>query len=298
MIPRWQWTPVASLMAAVLFAPTAAHADAKKECAAAYVEAQTLKRDNSLKAAREQLIICARDSCMSAVKKDCLTWLDEVNAALPSIVVVAKDSAGKETLNVKVTADEQVVAEQLDTKGIELDPGTHKVKFELEGEDPVEREVILRAGQKNKVIEVQFGNPDTAAPPPPVEDPAAGQDDVSFDTDKMKKKSVPTVSYVLAGVGAVALAGTAFFWLGAEGEKSDLESSGCSPNCAQDDVDSIKQKRLFGDIALGVGVVSLGAAAYFWLSADGKSAPAPAESARVDFIVREQGAFATVRGVF
>ncbi len=285
---------VAAFGALAICAPKRAEAGAKKECAAAYVDAQKLKRDGGLKEAREKLILCARDECMSAVKKDCLSWLDEVNAALPSIVVVAKDASGKETLDVKVSVDEQVVAEKLDTSGIELDPGTRKLRFEMEGETPVEREIILRAGQKNKVIEIQFG---AGAGEGVTDDAVDDGGGVAFDSKEASKKKVPTVTYVLAGVGAVALAGTAFFWLGAEGEKSDLEDSGCSPNCSQDDVDSISQKRLFGDIALGVGVVSLGAAAYFWLAPEGKKAP-PAESARVDVFLRDRGAFATVRGAF
>jgi hypothetical protein len=285
---------VAAFAVAAVCAPPRALADAKKECAAAYVDAQKLKRDGGLKEARERLIVCARDECISAVKKDCLSWLDEVNAALPSIVVVAKDASGKETLEVKVTVDGQLMAEKLDTNGIELDPGTHKLRFELEGEDSIEQEVILRAGQKNKAVEIQFGS---GAPKAATDDAVEDDESMSFDSKDAEKRNVPTVSYVLAGVGVVALAGTAFFWLGSESEKSDLESSGCSPNCSQDDVDSIAQKRLFGDIALGVGVVSLGAAAYFWL-APGRKKAVPAEAAQVDVILRDRGAFATVRGAF
>ncbi len=292
---RFQSLSVVALGLGVALTPNAAQANAKKECAAAYVDAQKMKRDGSLKEAREKLIVCARDNCMSAVKKDCLTWLDEVNAALPSIVIVAKDAAGKETLEVKVSVDGEIAAEQLDTKGIELDPGTHQLRFELEGEDPIEQEIILRAGQKNKVIEIQFGGDAAAATG---SDEPEGDGGFGFDSKDAAKKPVPVASYVLFGLGGVALAGTAFFWVTSESDKSDLESSGCSPNCAQDDVDSIKQKRLFGDIALGVGVASIGVATYLWLSSSGKKEKPAQDAAWVDVSVRNRGAFATVRGAF
>jgi hypothetical protein len=107
----------------------------------------------------------------------------------------------------------------------------------------------------------------------------------------------PVIAYVLGGVGVVALAGAGYFWLSASSAETDLEDSGCEPNCADSDVDSIHQKRLFGDIALGVGVVSLGVAAYLILSPR-KPARPPPEAARLDVRIAPGGAFAGVSGHF
>lgn len=265
----------------------------KKECAAAYVEAQKLKAASSFKKAREQLILCAKDECLAAVKKDCVAWLDEVNAALPSIVIEAKGPDGKETFDVKVSIDGEVVADKLDVKAIEVDPGTHKLTLEYAGEEPVEQELILRQGQKNKTIEVSFAKKKDDKPP------AAGPEPEPEPEPEPKASGTggpPTLSYVLGGVGLLALGGTAYFWLGASSAESDLESKGCEPNCPQGDVDSIKQKRLIGDIALGVGVVCIGAAAYLWL-APGKKAP-PKEAAALDVRVGPNGAWAGYGGRF
>lgn len=285
------WTLlVAALVATICGAPPAFAG--KKECAAAYVQAQELKQSGAFKKAREQLLVCAKDECMAAVKKDCVAWLDEVNASLPSIVIEAKGPDGKETFDVKVTIDGEVVGEKLDVKAIEVDPGTHKIVLEYAGQPAVEQELILRQGQKNKTVEVSFEKkkPEKAAPlvtePEPAPDADAGA------TDKPKP---PVLAYVLGGVGVVALAGTAYFWLGAESKKKDLEDSGCSPNCAEGDVDSIKDKRLFGDVALGVGVACLGAATWLYLSPK-KSAPKPA--AGLDLRVGPHGAFAGYAGRF
>ncbi len=266
----------------------------KKECADAYVQAQKLKKDGALTKAREQLITCARDTCMSAVKKDCLLWLDEVNEAIPSVVVEAHDASGNETLDVKVSVDGEVVAETLSTKGIEVNPGTHQFRFEMDGEDPIEQEVIIRAGQKNKLLKVSFGKEEASGPAPIETEPAAAP----IVEDHPEKKGPPVASYVLGGIGIVALAGAGYFWLGAEGDKSDLEDSGCSPNCDSGDVDSIKSKRLYGDIALGVGVVSLGVATYLWLSPSKADKKPPRDEARVDVQLLPGGAFGGVSGRF
>lgn len=262
----------------------------KKECAAAYVEAQKLKKSGALKQARAQLEICGRDECMTAVKKDCIAWLDEVGSSLPSVVVSAKGPDGKETFDVKVTIDGEVVAEKLDVKAIEVDPGTHKFVFEYAGKDPIEQEVILREGQKNKTVEISFASEEKVAAPPPSDEPVE-VDDAPKDTGK---KKIPVISWVLGGVGVAALGGAAFFWLSGESKKKDLDS--CKPNCKQSEVDSVKQKRLIGDIALGVGVVAIGAAVYFAVSA--KPEKPPPTAARFDVQVAPGGAFAGVSGHF
>lgn len=276
-------------LSAISVAPPAAAG--KKECAASYVEAQKLKAQSSFKKAREQLLICAKDECLEAVRKDCVAWLDEVAASLPSIVIEAKGPDGKETFDVKVSIDGEVVAEKLDVKAIEVDPGTHKLVLEYAGEPPVEQELIVRQGQKNKIIEVSFAK--KSAPKPAAAEPEP--DTAEPDPKPSSGGKPPVISYVLGGVGLVALGASAYFWLGASGEESDLESSKCEPNCDSSDVDSIEQKRLIGDIALGVGVAAIGTAAYLWLA--GSKAPKK-EAAGLALQVGPSGGFVGYGGRF
>lgn len=288
-----RWT---SLLAALSLGTCAGASSAanKKECANAYVEAQKLKKEGAFRKAREQLIVCSKQECLPAARKDCLAWLDEVNASIPSIVVEAKDPQGKDTFDVKLSVDGEVVADKLGVSAIELDPGTHQLRFEYAGADPIEQEVVLRQGQKNKVLQVSFASAAAGEEAPPVAAEAEVEPDIP--PPQPQTEGPPVVAYVLGGVGVVALGAAGFFWLGASSEESELEDSGCEPNCADSDVDSIRQKRLFGDIALGVGVVSLGAAAYFLFAPQKKKAP-PAE-ARLDVRVAPGGAFAGVSGRF
>jgi hypothetical protein len=279
------------LLAAPSLAQTGGkHNEIKQQCAAAYVEAQTLRKEGALLSARDKLITCGRDECSSAIKNECAQWLSEVNASIPSIVVVAKDQAGKETLAVKVHVGGSLVKDGLDAKAIELDPGSHLLRLELAGAAPIEQEIVLQEGRKHRLVEVSWQTESSAVVAPPAE-PELPPD------RPIAEPGPPVLAYVLAGVGAVALAGTGYFWLTAASDKSDLDS--CKPGCDQEDVDAVEQKRLFGDIALGVGIVSLGAAAYLWLGSS-KAAPA-AESARAprfDVRARPGGAFASFQARF
>ena len=66
--------------AALVTTPCRADGNERKECADAYAEAQTSMHGTSLLKAREQLQVCAREACLPLIRKDCVAWLDEVNA--------------------------------------------------------------------------------------------------------------------------------------------------------------------------------------------------------------------------
>jgi hypothetical protein len=71
---------------------------------------------------------------------------------------------------------------------------------------------------------------------------------------------------VVSVAGGVALA------LAASSDKEDLDA--CRGSCSQDDVDAAQRKFLFGDILLGVGVLSLATAAVLVLTAAPRTASA------------------------
>src|SRR5580765_5052723 len=68
--------------------------DDKKACIASSEKAQQLRADGKLLASRQELLVCARDVCPGVVRKDCAKWLGELEDALPSIVLGAKDGKG------------------------------------------------------------------------------------------------------------------------------------------------------------------------------------------------------------
>jgi hypothetical protein len=250
---------VAALLGVALLTTPRAEAG-KRECAQAYVDAQKLMKTGQLNKAREQLDICAHDECLPAVRKDCVAWLDQVTASIPSIVAQAKGADGKDTVAVTLSIDGALVADHLDVRAIELDPGTHKVRFEMAGQDPIEQEVILRQGERNRVVSATFGakapEMHTAA-----STPAGPGDRVTASTAKPSR----VAPLVFGGVAIAAIAGAGIFWYRAESARSDLEH--CAPACNPDDVSAIKRDRLIGDILLAVSVVSAGLAVYFLVNA-------------------------------
>ena len=294
MSVRFAW-PSVLLLGLTCSVP--AQAVTKKECVAAHVDAQRLRKEAKLSAAREKLLVCANDACMKAVRKDCLTWLDEVGSSMPTVVVVAKDASGAETFEVNVYVDDELVAEGLDGKAIEIDPGTHTIRYEIEGSDPIEEEVLIREGERNKTLEVSFASeeePPPAAEPEPSSSMSMSTDDVTKD----QASGPPIVAYALGGLGVVALGGAGFFWLSSQSDTSELDDSGCEPRCKQSDVDSIKQKRLIGDVLLGVGVVSIGVAGYLYVSHESSKKKTAARAPHFDVAPLPGGGYATVRGRF
>jgi hypothetical protein len=152
-------SPVVTLL---LLTPSPAHAQpaaappSGEACAAAFEAGQARRQRGQLSVALRELETCAVATCPAAVANECTAWYEKVQAAMPSIQVAATDPQGVDTLAVRVLAGERVLAERLDTRAILLDPGEHRLRFELSGAQAVERTVVLREGEKQRRIEVRF----------------------------------------------------------------------------------------------------------------------------------------------
>jgi hypothetical protein len=227
--------------------------DPKAECAAAYEMSQEKRKAGELIAAREQLRICVRDACPGFVRSECTAWLEEVETSLPSVVLEAR-RGDQDLVDVRVSLDGKPIADTLSGSAVALDPGSHVFRFETEGEEPVERRVLVRVGEKNRRVAVSFAEPETAPVPGPAQvDPGP------------KGLDKRTVSYVLGGVGALALGSFVLFAVTGSSDENDLERR-CKPNCPESDVDAVRTKYLIADVSLGVGLVALGAGSYFFVS--------------------------------
>jgi hypothetical protein len=248
----------------VLAVALPARADVKADCLAAYEKAQVEKKESRLTTAREQLLICAQDVCPPVVKKDCTPWLAEVEQALPTVILVAKDSKGKDLAEVKVFVDGFPFASSLDGSARNVDPGKHVFRFES-GKDVVEETVVIREAEKRRAISVTIGAPakskaqPAAQPPatPPVTEPPR-------EPEKSGGSKIPAIGVGVLGIAAIG-AGV-FIGMQAKSDADDLRSS-CAPNCAQSKIDDVESKLLLSDIGLGVGVVAIAAAVVLWIAA-------------------------------
>ena len=182
-----------------------AHADVKQECNAAYDDTQALRKNGKLVAARERAVACSLAECTYA-KKDCIQWLAEIDASMPTVVFTAEDTQGADTAAVRVVVDGKPLVERLDGKALPLDPGEHTIRFEMAGADAIEQKALIREGDKNRRIGVAFKK--AAAPaapatlpsqPPP--DPSSGD---PYEPAAASSGGAPTWAWVTGGLGLVS----------------------------------------------------------------------------------------------
>jgi hypothetical protein len=178
------------------------------------------------------------------VKRDCTQWLGEVNAAIPSILVSARDEHGRDLLDAIVVVDGKRVP--VDGTPIRLDPGKHTVTFRHDEAGSVEQVVILMEGEKARPMTATLHLAPHRSEPSLTPEP---------------RRRIPTLSYVLGGTGVVALGlGTYFSLRGA----SDRASAGCDRGCSESDFSRVNREFIAADIALGIGILTAAAAVGYW----------------------------------
>jgi hypothetical protein len=264
-----------------------AREDEKQVCARASEDAQQLRSEGRPKEARERLLVCARDTCPGIVRKDCTLWLAEVTAALPSVVVAAKDAQGQDVVSVKVTLDGEPFTDKVDGKAIAVNPGVHTFHFEMEGAPPVDDKVVIREGEKNRALLVSFKTPTAAPPPtpptPPIEPPPP---------PPSASHGPPAVTYVFGGLAVVAAGGYAYFGITGKNDVYNLRAT-CAPNCTDSQKNTASTDLLVANVSFGVGVAALVTAAIVWIAAPG-SAPAGKASASLDVVPLKGGGGASL----
>jgi hypothetical protein len=238
------------VLSATVLAPARAGAVDRETCFSSAETAQKLRAQGHLRDARERLLTCAQKECPTAVQSDCSTWLAQVEADLPSIVVQAHDAQGNDLPDVQVTVDGTRVADRLDGRPIPLDPGPHALRLERSGSQPVDRSIVLVEGQKERAVEATLEP--IAAPPESTASPPA---------------AIPTPVWILGAVGAAALVSTAVFWVWGRSEFSSLQNS-CAPHCDPSSVSPARTKLVAGDVSLGVAAVALGVGGWLYFTRD------------------------------
>ena len=182
---------------AVVFMTRSARATDKADCTAAQKAAQADKLARKPTRALTELATCSRPVCPKAMQKQCADLTDALKASLPTVVFAAKDASGNAVTQVTVTVDGAVVASALDGTPVPLDPGSHAMKFEMDGATTVEKQVTVAEGEKAQPINIDLdANPPAATPiTPVVAAGASGGPGSMFDTDED-----PTKRYYFIGL--------------------------------------------------------------------------------------------------
>jgi hypothetical protein len=238
---RWRLTAtraafVAWAAWAWLGARTASGDETKVTCIAAADRGQELRDEGKYGAAREAFVACARDACPAVIAKSCLRWLTDLDAALPTVVIGARDAEGRDVAAARVLVDGVVVAEKLDGMPRSIDPGPHVVRVEREGSAPSEVHVVVRAAEKGRAIVATLAPlaaPPAAVPPHGTAPPSPAEPEPSATPPPEPPRSLPGPTFftprnttALSLLGAAAVSTAVAVYLGAEGRSQASIAAG------------------------------------------------------------------------
>jgi hypothetical protein len=262
----------ATVLSGLLAAASSAAADATKDqCIAANESAQDLRQAGKLREARQKLTLCLATSCPGLLRQDCAQLVNDIDAAMPTIVFEVKDSAGNDLDAVRVTMDGAPFAEAVNGTAIPADPGSHRFGFEAEGLARTEKILVLREGDKSRhervILEVEHPEAVSEAPV------RARSADSANDGNTQRFAGL-----ALGGAGVVGLVVGSVWGLVSKSTYDHALNSECGTavgfaepkTCNQagyNDVQSAHGQATASTIAFIAGAALVGGGAYFYLSA-------------------------------
>jgi hypothetical protein len=241
--------------------------DAKRACVAAADDGQLARDTGKYGVAWTQFTACAAPECPTIVRQQCGLWLQQLEDAIPTVVFAMVDALGRDLTDVSVSADGKVVATALDGRPVSLDPGPHEVRFEAPGHPAVVTTVILRAGEKNRVVKVEAA-PDESliTSPPPVRT-------TFWDARATTTATLLAAGLVSVGVGVYFAESSQVEADHAATQREGLLAGSCvapsaSPNChaLSSDVDAQNRDATLGTAFYVSGGVLAAAGAFVWLA--------------------------------
>ena len=160
---------------ALVGAASSARGDGPVSCGDAFDQSQVKRDEGKLLEARKLLRVCAGATCSPTQQRLCSDWLTDVNARIPSVVLVAKDASGADLVDVKVLMDGVPIATMLDGRAIDVDPGAHTFVFERADGTKAEARAVADERGKGRAVTVTLGAapPTTVAPVPASPNPTS-----------------------------------------------------------------------------------------------------------------------------
>jgi hypothetical protein len=305
---------------ALWLASTGASADVTKdECVDANSKAQLLRREAKLSAARVQLQICVDTRCPRIVSDDCTRRLEELERAQPTIVFDAKDAAGNDVSDVRVSVDGRPLAERLDGAALTVDPGDHEFTFEIVAQPTVTRRFVLHEGEKARrervVVGASIARPVATAtarlqpapqPPAPVEASPPSPPSPPAEGGGGGRK---TLGVVMGGVGIAGIGVGSVFGLLAisswNHSQTDCHRPATLENCPNHDQAVTEQGTAVSDGAIstigfiaGGSLLAGGIALWLMAPSEASASPAPALAIRVSPSLSSGMAGIAVKGEF
>jgi hypothetical protein len=232
------------LLAAFFYDESVARAAGEVEaCVAASEDGQKLRDEGHYLRAHASFASCGHETCPTEIRAFCVQSMDDVDQRTPTVVLSAK-SRGNDESNVSVSIDDSPFAARLDGRPQPIDPGEHRFRWVHGLDAPVDQTIVIRAGEKNRALAVEFGSA------PPKEEP--------------RRPGPPALAYVLVGVGVVGVTTGVILDVVGYGHYTTCSNAGAS--C---DNSSEKSKALtefvIGDSAIVVGLAAGAVATWLFL---------------------------------
>jgi hypothetical protein len=259
------------VLGALALPPRALAADPKAECLKAADQGQSLRDDGKYLRAHDAFVTCSRDVCPKVVARSCAQWMREVDDATPTVVLGAKDDTGADLPQATVTIDGKPLTTTLDGKPVSVDPGEHALHFERDGSAPADARVVVRAGEKNRVIAVVLHAAGATGATPPAD--TGEPSHAPFQTARY----VTSIAILVAGAAGIGIGAYFVAQAGSESGtanniRSGLPNDACSSptppsSCSQlkNAVSSQQSDSTTGTVLLVAGGVLVAGAVVTWL---------------------------------
>jgi hypothetical protein len=213
-----------------------ASADEVDRCVAASEKGQKARRAGNLMEARAAFLQCAGEKCPSVVKAACTEWLDQVTAALPTIVVAVTDPDRKDIVDARIVVDGKAVALG---RAVPLDPGPHSIAVEADGFESSTQSIVARESEHNRSVSFSLSKKSDAPP-----------------ARSSEQKGIRPITWITGGLALAALGSFTGFGLRGHFIAADLRER-CAPNCLESDRDRAHTSYVIADISL-IAAVLLG----------------------------------------
>jgi hypothetical protein len=240
-----------AVLCVVLWAlPGVARADVAS-CVAAAEEGQVQRDERALAAARTSFLACADASCPAAVRKECASWLSDVDARIPTLVIAVRDARGHDVAGATVWLDEAELEPSALGRELDVEPGRHRLVART-GEREAQLEITASEREKGRLVTLVLADPPAQAEEPAPE-PAA------------EPAGRPWLGPVVTlSAGALRAGGAGLLTLRARADADDLRGR-CAPACSAGEVGKLESRLRVADVLLITGAAAVVAGAAWWL---------------------------------
>jgi hypothetical protein len=248
----------------------ASTADTTGQCLSSFSAGQARRREGKLIAARDELIRCSQPDCPQEIVAKCTPWLREVKAAIPTVIIVARDAQGVDLADVVIRIDGESLDPKLRGLPIELDPGPHRLVVKPKGHAKIEMPLVVVHSQKNRVVVAEVTPPKPTPPAPPSPPPPRPLPDP---VEQRPGSGISPWAWVGFGVGAAGLvAGTVTGALAID-KANELEDTCNGVECSTTHEDDFNEGARLAHAStatfvIGGAGVLFGIAALLWLGDD------------------------------